>query len=281
MMKTIIKCSTVAGALTLSSFAMATPRPLPFTYPVETLDKGELELELYGDMTPLTVESSNATGTPAGNVTTTTSHWAPFYLLQNEFEYGLSDRVELGFYQVFEANPQPGPDGPTNTMTFDGFKWEVRTRLAEMGEWPVDVGLYFELETMHDELSFEEKVLLQRRFGQLRLMANLWVEETIFQPLDSSPPRELQFIINPTAGFVYEVAPWFQPGVEYWARGRLDVPGDDPDAVHHFVGPTVHFNWGKLWWTLGGYVDVTDTSRPKPDALYGPLWVRSVLGLTL
>jgi hypothetical protein len=271
-MKTIIKCSIAAGALTLSSAAAATPRPLPFTYPVETLDKGELELELYGDMTPLRVQA--APGDPSkGNL------WEPFYLIQNEFEYGVSDRVELGFYQVFEGNPQ---DGGTNAMTFDGFKWEVRTRLADPGEWPIDLGLYFELETMHDELSFEEKVLLERRFGALRLMANLWVEESIVRPLDASPPRQLDFIVNPTAGFVYEVAPWFHPGVEYWARGRLDVPGSDPEAVHHFVGPTLHFNWGKLWWTLGGYVDVTDTRTPDVNsAVYGPLWVRSVLGLTL
>jgi hypothetical protein len=273
MMKTIIKCSLAVATLGFGSTALASPRPLPFTYPVETLDKGELELELYGDMTPLRVYADPAGDPTKGKL------WEPFYLIQNEFEYGVTDRLELGFYQVFEGNPQ---DGGGNTMTFDGFKWEIRTRLAEMGEWPVDVGLYFELETMHDELSFEEKVLLQRRFGSLRLMANLWVEQSIFRPLDASPPRELDFIINPTAGFVYEVAPWFQPGVEYWARGRLDVPGSDPEAVHHFVGPTVHFNWGKLWWTMGGYVDVTNTGTPQVNsAVYGPLWVRSVLGLSL
>lgn len=278
-MKTIIKCSAFVGAILWGTSALASPRPLPFTYPYETLDKGELEVELYGDMTPLRVPADEAVPPdPAKG-----QLWEPWYQLQYEFEYGVSDRVELGFYQVFEGTPQPGG---TNTMTLDGFKWRVRTRLAEAGEWPVDVALYVELETMHDELSLEEKVILAKRFGRFHWMANLWVEETLERPLDPSPPRQVDFIINPTTGITYEVAPWFQPGVEYWARGELGTQGTDPidisnNRVHHFVGPTVHFDWGKLWWSLGAYIDLTSTAEPKVGELYGPLWVRSVLGLNL
>lgn len=280
-MKTIIKCSVFVGVLGWGASALATPRPLPFTYPYETLDKGELEVELYGDMTPVQV--------PVDQADPTKGHlWEPWYQLQNEFEYGVSDRVELGFYQVFEGTPEPGG---TNTMTLDGFKWRVRTRLAEAGEWPVDVALYLELETMHDELSLEEKVILAKRFGPFHWMANLWVEETLERPLDPSPPRQLDFIINPTTGITYEVAPWFQPGVEYWARGELGTQGSTPleidsNRVHHFVGPTVFFDWGKLWWSLGAYADLTRLTSPAQlapgdIASYGPVWVRSVLGLNL
>jgi hypothetical protein len=276
-MKTIIKCIIGFVAMTWQGAALATPRPLPFTYPYETLEKGELEVELYGDMTPLRVPA-DPQGTATGG-----QLWEPSYTLQNEFEYGVSDRVELGFYQVFEGAPQPGG---TNAMTFDGFKWRVRGRLAEAGEWPIDVALYLELETMHDEISLEEKVILARRVGRFHWMGNLWVEQSLVRPLDPAPPRQLDFIINPATGITYEVAPWFQPGVEYWARGELGTQGATPldvvnNRVHHFVGPTAHFDWGKLWWTFGVYVNLTNTGQPQLGETYGPLWARSVLGLNL
>jgi hypothetical protein len=277
-MKTIIKCGALFGVVWWSSGALGSPRPLPFTYPYETLGEGELEVELYGDMTPLRIFANPGASTGP-------RLWEPAYQLQSEFEYGVSDRVELGFYQVFEATPEATADGASNRMTFDGFKWRVRTRLAEAGEWPIDVALYLELETLHDEYSLEEKVILARRFGRAHWMANIWVEESLARPFDQSQ-RELDFIINPTTGLVYEVAPWFQPGVEYWARGQLGTQGrTGVDAVnnrvHHFVGPTVHFDWGKLWWSLGVYADLNNAGQPQPGELYGPVWARTVLGLNL
>jgi hypothetical protein len=262
--------------LLVSGLANANPRPLPFTYPNETLPKGNLELELYTDVNPLRVYRDPVDPT-AGKL------WEPGYILQNEFEYGLTDHVELGFYQVFEANPA---DGGENGMSFDGLKWRVRTRLAEPGELPVDIGLYFELETMHDELSFEEKVNLQKRFGRAAWMANLWVEEEIERPLDSSNHgRELEFVINPTTGFTYELTPAFHPGIEYWARGQLETEGTPQERanarVHHFVGPAIHFELGRLWWSGGLYLNLNSTKIPQPGDAYGPVWFRSVLGLDL
>jgi hypothetical protein len=257
--------------------ARANPRPLPFTYPNETLEEGALEVELYTDVTPLRVEADPADPS-AGRL------WEPAYTLQNEIEYGLTDRWELGFYQVFGSSPQ---DGGGNALYFDGLKFRARTRIAEPGELPVDIGLYFELETMHDELSLEEKLNLQRRFGIVRWMANLWVEETLSRPYDSAAHgREGRFTVNPTTGFSFQVTPTFHPGIEYWARGQLVPTGvNDQDRnnnrVHHFVGPVVHLNFGKLWWSLGLYAHMNDSDKPQPGDNYGPLWVRSVLGLEL
>ena len=80
----------------------------------------------------------------------------------------------------------------------------MRTRLAEANEWPVDVSLYLELETMHDELSLEGKVNLQKRLGPVRILSNLWAEESFVRPLDTKAHgREAVFIINPTLGEHY------------------------------------------------------------------------------
>jgi hypothetical protein len=280
IIKTIIKKSLVLtpAVLALTTFAApasASPRPLPFTYPYETLAEGAGELELYGDATWLRVPS-DATDPTAGKL------WEPSYILQSEFEYGLTDRTELGFYQVFESSPVAGGDG---AMRFDGFKWRVRHRFAEAGEWPVDVAVYLELETMHDELSLEEKVILGKRFGKLRWMANAWIEQSLERPLDASI-RKMHYIINPTTGFTYQVTPTFHPGIEYWARGEINADGDDETdrinrSVHHFVGPTTHLNFGKLWWTAGVYANLNNVNTPQIGETYGPIWFRTVLGIDL
>lgn len=276
-MKTIFIFMCGAGVLLTSSISAANPRPLPFTYPYQTLPEGSLELELYSDVVPLRVQADESDASQG-------KLWEPRYQLQNEIEYGISDRWELGFYQVFEANPKAGGE---NGLLFDGLKFRLRTRVAEAGDLPVDVGLYFELETMHDELSFEGKVNLERDIGKLRLMTNLWVEEQIARPLDGKAHgREADFIINPTLGGTYEVTSRLNLGVEYWARGQLSASGGDEierenSRVHHFVGPALHLGFGKLWWSLGLYAHLNDVQKPKVGADYGPAWVRSVLGLEL
>jgi hypothetical protein len=275
-MKVIFSLASGLALAFVSGAAGATPRQLPFTYPYETLSEGALEMEIYTDVNPLRVPADDSDPN-AGKL------WAPEYRLQTEIEYGVTDRVELGFYQVFEASPKAGGE---NSLLFDGLKWRVRTRLADAGQWPVDVGLYLELETMHDELALEAKVNLQRRVGPVRLMANLWVEEALARPLDShAMGRKGEFIIDPTAGAVYEVTPTFQPGIEYWSRGQLAPTGTGQErtdsAVQHFVGPTVHLNWGKLWWSAGLYAHVNDLDKPQPGQAWGPAWFRSVLGLEL
>jgi hypothetical protein len=273
-MKFIIGC--VAGPLLLLALgagnAQANPHELPFNYPYETLGEGEAEIESYADMTPLRV-NADPTGATPGRL------WEPWYQLTTEFEYGVSDRWELALYQVFEASPM---DGGTNSLAFDGFKWRARTRLAEQGEWPLDVGLYFELETMHDELAFEEKILLQKRFGKFRWLGNLWVEQQIERPLDAKPYRSnLEFVVNPTTGLTYEVTPTFHIGAEYWARGIIGKSDTREGRLTHFLGPAFHVNFGKMWSSLGVYSNLNDSSAPQPGQFYGPVWVRAMIGIEL
>src|SRR5262249_58078484 len=104
----------------------------------------EMEIEQYIDTTPLKTGDPKD---PGGQV------WDQRYVLQTEFEYGITDRLELGLYLVF-ANDTGGP------LAFDGTKQRLRFRLAEQGEWPIDVALYGEVAEFHDEFELEEKVIL-------------------------------------------------------------------------------------------------------------------------
>src|SRR5664280_268660 len=247
--------------------ASANPRPLPFTYIYETLGKGEAEIEQYVDMTPVRVLA--VSGERA---------WYAASQFKTEFEYGITDRLELGLYVNF------APSNPAFALTptignGNGFKQRLRYRLAELGQWPVDVALYGEVSENEREIELEGKIIVQRHLGPLRMVANAWAEHEI------EYNGEREWVLNPTAGAVLEVSPPVQPGFEYWMRAEY---GDEETArnfnmgPHHFVGPTLLLEFGKLWWSTGAYVRLNDIHRSAAigDNL-GRVWIRSVIGIGL
>jgi hypothetical protein len=268
----ILAVATFSGFLFAGGTALANPKPLPFSYGYGTQPEGALEVEQYLDVVPVRVPREAPDGTQQA-VTSLR------YDLQTELEYGLTDRVELGFYFVFRQGPSAG----TPDFFFRGVKQRARIRLAERGEWPLDVALYFEIAEFHNELEFEEKLLLSKQVGRFSFITNLWVEqEWYFQS------EEVKYIFNPTAGFTYEIQPGFLLGAEYWARGRFDSDDassatDDPSTdTRHYAGPTVMLERGRVWTTLGVYprLDTLGSGVPVND-LYGPVWVRLLLGLEM
>ncbi len=237
--------------------ALATPRPLPFTYNVESLPSGGVEVEQFVDLTPVRVAEGG---------------FSPWTQLITELEVGITDKLELGLY--YQALAAPG-DG---MVVFDGIKQRLRYRLADPGEWPIDVALYGELSEMHDEIELEAKVILQRRFGRAQVMVNLWAERELWYTGGGA------WVLNPTAGLVFEIRPWLHVGLEGWLRGELGVTGETGfnESFHGFVGPTVMVSVGKLWWTVAPYVrlDGLDRGAQVGDE-FGRVWVRSVVGVDL
>jgi hypothetical protein len=261
------------AAIVAASFtpapAAATPRTFPFTYPYHTLPAGEPELEQYVDIVPTRVSREKDDGTLEGVL----SHR---YVLQTEFEYGITDRLEGAFYVVFRQAGELGAP-----LRFQGVKQRLRYRLATEAEWPVGVAVYFEVAEFHDEIEIEEKIILGRRFGRLQILANAWFEqEYYFQDQVS------KFIYNPTVGASWEISPRLIPGLEYWVRGRFggsETGGtemDAPSAAHHYLGPTLLLQGRKMWISLGAYLGLDSLGDGfQVGAAYGPLWVRALVGL--
>jgi hypothetical protein len=249
--------------------ARATPRPLPFTYTTETLGKGELEIEEYADLTPVKAFSAN------GNPT-----WYAATQFQTEFEYGITDQLELGLYVVFVPTPADYTFlAPMTEVT--GVKERLRYVFAPPGEWPIDVGVYGELVEGDTEVEFEGKILLQRRIGKLRVDTNLWGEYELYY---GASQRDI--ILNPTLGATYEVTPSVHLGAEGWMR--VEFPSPAPPTRPYglgpagYVGPTVLANFGKLWWATGVYARVTEVDHSmQPGEPYGPIWARVGLGFQL
>ena len=259
--------------------AVATPRPLPFTYPAQTLPEGSLEVEQYLDWVPVRVAREDADGTRA--VTSFRS------VLQTELEYGFTDRLEGAFYFTFRQNASAS----SPVLTFQGVKQRLRYELSERGVWPIDVGLYGEIAEFHNELEFEEKILLSRRLGAFSAACNLWVEQEYYFQIP-----EWRFLYNPTVGATYDLSPNFVVGLEYWVRGRFDdddapataAPGsvapasDIPSGARHYLGPTFMAQAAEVFFTLGAYarLDHLGDSAVVGDQ-YGKFWFRALIGVDL
>jgi hypothetical protein len=263
---------TIVMALlaTLASPASANPRPLPFTYPVQTLPAESLELELIADLVPVRVARELPDGTLEGI-------FAMRSVLQAEIEYAITDRVELGWYFVFRQ----GASGGTPFMRFLGVKQRVRFRISDE-DWPLELGAYVEIAEYYNELEFEEKILLARRAGDFAFFLNLWVEQEYY--FDTG---EWKFIYNPTLGATYDISENFIVGLEYWVRGRFDSGGSEseesvPRSGHHYLGPTFLMQAGEAFLSVGAYLRLDDLGEDyQVDDPYGKVWVRTMIGLGL
>lgn len=270
------RVSALAGALSfvavsaLAGSASANPRALPFTYPYETLGKGEFEVEQFVDVTP-SLALSSSTGKPAN---------LALFLFQTEFEYGLTDRLELGLYFQFAPSTGDGFAG-AGALGSTGAKQRLRYRIGREGQLPIDMSVYGELTETDREFEIEAKLNLQKRFGNLRVMTNLWAEYELYYD------GRREWVINPTLGATYQVLPEFSAGVESWVRAEFpeqDAPAVRPFGLgpHAYVGPAFMANFGRLWWTVGAYFRVSDAERPTQvgDA-FGRVWLRAIAGVEL
>ena len=135
-------------------------------------------------------------------------------------------------------------------------------RLAEEGQWPVDVGLYGELVENERELELEAKIILQRRIGDLRVVANFWVE----REYENFSIHQGDWALNPTLGLTYQVTPVFQPGIEGGCGAEYPdseaAPDLQPRSRKLTSGPTMMFDFGNFWWSTGAYLRVTEVGHP-------------------
>ena len=257
--------------LLAAATAHGNPRALPFTYTTDTLAPGHVELEQYADLVTMRGVTSSSTKE---------SYLASAF--QTEIEIGLCDRLELGLYLTFVptyGDRYGGQTVPAGSGT--GLKQRLKYLFADPGAWPIDLGIYGELVERESEIELEAKVLVQKRLGKLRIAANLTGELELY----FSKQRDL--VIAPTLGATYEVTTRFHVGLEAFLRGEYPQHPKPPVRTfglgpQAYLGPTVLYNFGKLWWSTGVYARITEASHDlQPGEPYGRLWIRSVIGYDL
>lgn len=251
--------------------ARANPRPLPFTYNYETLPEGGAEVEQYVDLVP-----DKAVGIQSGR-----NVWYLASQFQTELEYGVTDRLELAVYGAFAPTPSSDLYQNTSILTEGtGLKERLRYRIADEGVLPIDIALYGEVVEYETEFELEAKIILQKRIGDLRIAANLWAEREWYLSMN-----QRDWVIDPTVGATYQITPLWNVGVDSWLRAEFPDPAPHPRPFsvgpQYYVGPAVMLDFGKIWWSTAVYARVTDTSHTlQPGDTYGPVWVRSVVGVS-
>ena len=237
-------------ALCAPSAARADQRSFVRSYEFQTQPKGNLELEIWNDVEPPKGAFSDAVITH-----------------RLELEYGVTDRWDAALYHVFA---QGGPAGADDRgFHFDGWRLESRYRLAERGEWPIDVMLYLEAErpaNFDNPWEAEGKLILQRDFGRLALVANFVAETKLARGPRGGHNWEVDL------GVRYELAPWIRVAGEVW--GIQQVEGGTGDTTTaYYAGPSVMLAAKKFWIQLGAGVGLTDTASA--------MQLRSVIGFNL
>ena len=279
MKKILLALALVASA---TGSAYANPRSLPFTYTTDTLAPGQVEFEQTVDLVPLRGVSAG-TGLPA-------SYLASQFI--TEFEIGIANRLELALYLTYVPTISGNVLEPQSEAIMpegNGIKQRLRYTFADPGAWPIDVGVYGELSESEHEFEFEGKVLLQRRFGRLRVATNLWAEYEFYFARQANGTIQRDLVLNPSLGATYEISPKLSVGIDSWLRG--EYPQNPYPAIttrpfalgpEYYIGPALMMSFGKIWWTVAAYARVTDMDVTPPDTSYfGKVWFRTMFGYNL
>jgi hypothetical protein len=156
--------------------------------PYYTARQGEFEVEFWNDVN--FAESDN-------DDSYNSKH-------QIEFEYGLTDHLQLAYYEVYTWNRK-------QDWERDGFKVEAKLRFAEAGQWPVDLALYTEYKNPDGSRerrsdAMENKVILSKDVGPWNLIGNFVFEKDI----NTHSDWEFEY----TAGVSYGMTPRTRIGLE-------------------------------------------------------------------
>jgi hypothetical protein len=238
---------TVALLWAVAKEGRADRRTMIRAYEFQTQPQGNLELELWNDVAA--PRSAFADSTIVTRV---------------ELEYGLTDRWDTALYHVFK---QGGPPAEAQPFHFESWRLETRYRLAEKGEWPVDVMLYGEIERPADfnqPFEVEEKLILEKDFGRFALVANLVGEQHLFRA-DLGRTWEVDF------GARYEFMPQVRVAAEFWTTHEFVGPDV---SRNYYLGPSISVATQKLWLQFGVGFGLDSAQDQK-------MQIRSVLGFNL
>ena len=212
MNKLIVMCAVVVFSAFVVLPAQADERNYVWTYEYSTLAKGNAEIEFY--QTAVTKDKDVRSA----------SDWTQ----QLELEYGISDHLDVGIYQVYEQ----AANAPS--MTYGGYKLKMRYRVAEKNTLPADVLLYAEhIESTTEGNAFEGKLVLAKDIGPLNLAYN-----QIYERIYNAGKGVNEY----AAGVSYGIVPWLRIGVE--SKGSY-TEGE------YAAGPTLAWSGNRIWANLG------------------------------
>lgn len=263
--------ATLLGGLFLigamGSTANADERKFTYSYEaVSILPKGGMEFEQW-----VTYRGGKEDGTFAG--------WD----LREELEFGVTDRYTTALYlntQSETFRDVPGhPD--SSDFEFDGISSEHKYQVLNPYTQPLGLLLYGEVSTDGEELELEEKLVLQKYFGEKWNVAfnAIFEQEWEFEGSETHRESALDF----TGGVSYEINRNWAVGLEAMNfRGfeGLDFGEQEDNAI--FAGPNIHYGTSDWWATLTVAPQITgrpDTEDGLNLDAHERVQVRLILGI--
>jgi len=212
--------------------ARADERLFTYTYEAEVLPQGGVEFEQW-----LTHRRGKQRGV--------FSAWD----FREEMEFGLTEELTSALYLNFRNTHSAGVPGRVDEDRFEftGVSSEWKCQLSNPNTKPVGLLAYAEGTYEGDAFELEEKLVLQRNFGESWVLAlNATVEEE-WEFEAAGTDRELSLELS--GGISYRVTPHWALGLE--GRNLRTFPDFASEkSSAWFVGPAIHYGTGKWWATL-------------------------------
>jgi hypothetical protein len=252
--RALLALAGIATLLATAGQARADRRIFAYTYPYMTLPKDSLELEHYLD---LGLNNWDNPATPALERDWTKPSWRHMV----EFEYGITDRLDFGFYNVFKQDP-------FGTFKFDGVKARSRYRISDPAVHAIDTALYGELSYFGDKVEVEQKLILSKILGQVEVVFNGTAKEVY-----AMNAKQWEYMLTPAMAIGYHLSNSLALGAEY--TGRAKFKSGEMDYFASYLGPAISFARGAFYWTLGAQWQLGKRAD-MPS-----IQVRSLLGIVL
>lgn len=219
-----------AGLLAISALALLNPAAYALNY-------NELEVYPYATAQPREIEIENRfTYTTQGrrDLSPPDNHQS-FSRDSTEFVYGFSERTEGALYFDYEK----AKDG---AWTHSAQRLRLRHRFAEKGDYPVDFGLYVELERpYHEETTLEGdiQILMEKDFGKWTFNFN-----PAFGKAIRGEERNEGWGLGYSAAVVYRLNETWHPRLDFFGDlGPLSHVSPRAEQVH-LISPAVDIRLG-------------------------------------
>ncbi len=240
----VASLAVVLVALAAAPPAAASERRFTYTYESLVLNPGHLELEPW---------------------TTFRGGREDLYLRfeeRIELEIGVFENVQMAWYLNGKAVTEATGGLLKKEFEFGGVSNEWKWKLLDPVADPVGLALYGEWTAAPSEAELEAKVIVDKRFGDVIVAANLVGE--IEWELESPDEIAQELVIEVDGGLAYLVTPEFGLGLEL--RNHTVFAGEGFEHSVVYAGPTLSYA-AERWWAafsvLPQVVDLGGLGTPQ------------------
>jgi len=230
----------LGAILALASTVEAGSRRFTYSYETTTMPKGAMELETW-----VTWKTNKASDPDFER-----------FDFRHEFEYGLTDRLQLAFYFLDWRHEKSSDE--SGHSSFQDVAVEAIYNLTDPNTTPFGSALYGEIKGSDEFLELEGKLLFQKNLGSWMFVYNVGGE---IEWEDDYRNDEAE--LAQSAGVSYQINPSFAVGTEI--LHEIAVP--DVDTIGDsgvFLGPNISWRKDRFSMAMTGLWQLTSL-EDEPD----------------